>query len=598
MPVLELAPGALFARDYKVERALASGGMGAVYVVEQLSTGVRRALKIMRGELVADDKSRQRFDQEARLGALIASEHIVKVIQAGVDEASATPWLCMELLVGEDLATALARRDRMTHAETAALFEQACHALELAHRIPIVHRDLKPENLFLSQPLGPGVPFSVKILDLGIAKLIQESQGATAPTASLGTPLWMAPEQTDPNGEVSPATDVWALGLIAFRVLTGRHFWRAANAAHPTLTMVLAEVLSAEIPSATERAAELGARDALPAGFDAWFARCVVRPQASRFAHAGAARDALLPLLGAAPPERRDIGLDSTVAHVPDSSVLPAPALTAPRPRPDDATAARPIAPKRWPWLVGAGVAVPLLAVAAGLSVDRAARPTADAPAAQSGASSPAALAAILRAEAAVDAFGAGREGCLATLERADELDPKGADLVPADVRAFCEMAGRRCAEGRVRYRKFVETDPRVPSVSVDAMVRTVAARTCAPSEWDDSERVTAINGFIADAWSKGDAEVCLLRGAELVELFPTLKSKDGNDEMTREVALAALTVSVMCAAKAGRCREALGIHRHYYRFAPYLSRMPPEQVNTSFVSTNPQCASALTARP
>ena len=258
MPVLELAPGALFARDYKVERALASGGMGAVYVVEQLSTGVRRALKIMRGELVADDKSRQRFDQEARLGALIASEHIVKVIQAGVDEASATPWLCMELLVGEDLATALARRDRMTHAETAALFEQACHALELAHRIPIVHRDLKPENLFLSQPLGPGVPFSVKILDLGIAKLIQESQGATAPTASLGTPLWMAPEQTDPNGEVSPATDVWALGLIAFRVLTGRHFWRAANAAHPTLTMVLAEVLSAEIPSATERAAELG----------------------------------------------------------------------------------------------------------------------------------------------------------------------------------------------------------------------------------------------------------------------------------------------------------------------------------------------------
>ena len=99
-----LAPGTVVARDFRVVRPLSSGGMGSVYVVNQLSTGSQRALKVMHPLLASDAKLRERFEQEARTGARIESEHVVQVISAGVDEATQTPFLVMELLAGEELA--------------------------------------------------------------------------------------------------------------------------------------------------------------------------------------------------------------------------------------------------------------------------------------------------------------------------------------------------------------------------------------------------------------------------------------------------------------------------------------------------------------
>src|SRR5262249_55148787 len=104
---ISLAEGSVFAGDYRVMRPLGDGGVCAV---EQLSTGRRRALKVMRAETVRDAASRRRFEQEARVGAAIKSDHVVEVIAAGVDDASGMPWLAMELLEGEDLAHTLARR--------------------------------------------------------------------------------------------------------------------------------------------------------------------------------------------------------------------------------------------------------------------------------------------------------------------------------------------------------------------------------------------------------------------------------------------------------------------------------------------------------
>src|SRR5690349_7792817 len=102
---LELKPGTILGGDYRIQRPLSAGGMGSVYVVEQITTGKLRALKLMHRELVADVKLRERFEQEARVGSLIPSDHIVQVIGAGVDAASGMPWLAMELLEGEDLAS-------------------------------------------------------------------------------------------------------------------------------------------------------------------------------------------------------------------------------------------------------------------------------------------------------------------------------------------------------------------------------------------------------------------------------------------------------------------------------------------------------------
>src|SRR5262249_34887344 len=97
-------PGSIFAGEYRVISRLGEGGMGAVYVAEQISTGQKRALKLMLPELAQDTTSRARFEQEARIGSRIESEHIVSVVDAGVDRETGFPWLAMELLQGEDLA--------------------------------------------------------------------------------------------------------------------------------------------------------------------------------------------------------------------------------------------------------------------------------------------------------------------------------------------------------------------------------------------------------------------------------------------------------------------------------------------------------------
>ncbi len=170
-----LVPGELFAGDFEVQRALAKGGMGAVYVVRQRSTGRVRALKTMLPSAFQDDSLRARFVREATVSSRIESDHVVEVISAGVDPATALPWISMELLAGADLGAVLKKRGSPPMGEAAEVFLQLGHALAAAHRAGVVHRDLKPENVFLAEPRTAGVPFTVKVLDFGIAKVLQES---------------------------------------------------------------------------------------------------------------------------------------------------------------------------------------------------------------------------------------------------------------------------------------------------------------------------------------------------------------------------------------------------------------------------------------
>ncbi len=298
-PLPQLTPGTVFARDFRVLRHLSAGGMGAVYVVEQVSTQRQRALKIMLPDLVREPKARERFMQEATVSARIRSDHVVEVVGAGIEETTGTPWIAMELLEGEELAATMRRRRLLPPGEVMEVFRQLCHGLAAAHRAGLVHRDLKPENIFLCTARREGVSFTVKILDFGIAKVVGESRTSAASTSAIGSPLWMAPEQAE-QGNIRPATDVWALGLIAFHLLTGVYYWRIANTENFVFPALLKEVYMDALEPASHRAAAYQCGHLVPPGFDAWFARCVVRDPMQRFHDGAEALAALLPVLGAA----------------------------------------------------------------------------------------------------------------------------------------------------------------------------------------------------------------------------------------------------------------------------------------------------------
>jgi serine/threonine protein kinase len=324
-----LQPGDVFAGDFRVERPLAMGGMGAVYVVEQLSTGRKRALKLLLPSLVENPRTRERFEQEARIASRIESDHVVEVVGAGVDPQSGAPWLAMELLDGETLHARVQRTGPLSPAETLEVFRQMCHGLAAAHAAGLVHRDIKPENLYLAIPRREGIPFTLKILDFGIAKLTADVRGTSGATGAVGSPLWMAPEQTTPSGIV-PATDVWALGLVAFHCLTGRSYWLVANAEDATLQGLLREVLMDPIEPASARAARLGVGHLIPPGFDAWFARAVSRDPSHRQQHASEALASLHVAFGTAPPASITYPSSHVVAAVSRAPSFPELGATAP----------------------------------------------------------------------------------------------------------------------------------------------------------------------------------------------------------------------------------------------------------------------------
>jgi eukaryotic-like serine/threonine-protein kinase len=297
-----LQPGQIFAERYRVERLLAEGGMGAVFVAEQLATEMRVALKVLWPHILASTSAVEKFQIEAKVAARVNSEHIVRVFDAGFDPETKFPFLVMELLSGKPLEDVVLERGRCTLQDTVLYISQTASGLDKSHGYvdrdgvarPIVHRDLKPENLFLTHRES-GDPV-VKILDFGIAKVVSENTAVSREMK--GTPLYMAYEQGT-GDKITPRTDVWALGLITFFLLTGKSYWRSASNADAGLNALLSEILSLPIAPPTQRIQELGMQPPWPAAFDQWFLRCVDRAAGQRFSSAGeAARSLAEALLG------------------------------------------------------------------------------------------------------------------------------------------------------------------------------------------------------------------------------------------------------------------------------------------------------------
>ena len=268
----ELTPGFVVGGRYQVQRLLGHGGMGAVYGVRHVNTGEMLALKLLHPALAQNAQAVERFRMEARAPVRINSEHVVRVVDADVSPELNVPFLVMEQLKGRDLGTELKRRGALPAGEVVLYLQQVARALDKAHSLGIVHRDMKPANLFLTFR-EDGSP-CVKILDFGIAKLADgASAELTQDGAIFGTPWFMSPEQARGHAsKVGPPADRWALGLIAFRLLTGRNYWNSN-----TIAPLIGEIVYEPMVPPSQIAPHLGPR------FDAWFARACHRDADQRY---------------------------------------------------------------------------------------------------------------------------------------------------------------------------------------------------------------------------------------------------------------------------------------------------------------------------
>lgn len=277
---------------------LARGGFGAVYVAEQLTTERRVALKVL--ARYDANVPAQRLLAEARVTSRIVSDHIVQIIDAGIDAESGDVFVVMELLQGLTLDDRVLQQGALAWPEVAEIMQQVALGLDKAHRhwgrdgmaAPIVHRDLKPSNIFLTQ--RDDGRLLVKLLDFGAAKVLSPSTKTSG--VIRGTPQFMASEQVMGDAS-SEATDIWAFGLIAFYLLTGRSYWLTVERSG-TQDQLFAEILTLPLVPARQRAGELGVALPLPTEFDEWFPRCVNRDRTRRYASARVAAGELSRLLG------------------------------------------------------------------------------------------------------------------------------------------------------------------------------------------------------------------------------------------------------------------------------------------------------------
>ncbi len=332
-----VAEGDVLAGKYRIERVLGEGGMGVVVAATHLDLHQRVALKFLKPEALENKEIVARFAREARAAAKIQSEHVARVIDVGTLETG-SPYMVMEYLEGRDLGAVLEERGAIPAVEAVGYVLQACEALAEAHAAGIVHRDLKPANLFLAARAGQRTV--VKLLDFGISKSTgkPDEVSLTRTTAVMGSPQYMSPEQMTSAKLADARSDIWALGVMLYQLITGDPPFIAE-----TMPEMIAAVLMQQ--PATPDVAKC------PPELSAVLLRCLEKAPAKRYQTVAELALALTPF---APPEQR-------VSAERASRVLGSGAATASRPptdapppsrrsaAPDAATqlgdAARPLAP-------------------------------------------------------------------------------------------------------------------------------------------------------------------------------------------------------------------------------------------------------------
>lgn len=279
-------PGEVIAGKYRVDAELGAGAMGVVLAGHHLVLDRPVALKVLRRASASRPVVVARFLREARAALSIQSAHVVRVMDVGTLDGGA-PFMVMERLEGEDLGKLLARRGPLPVGEAVGYVLQACDAVAEAHQRGIVHRDLKPANLFLTRR-ADGRPL-IKVVDFGISKAtLGDAEGdlsLTESAAILGSPLYMSPEQVRDSKSVDARADVWALGVVLYRLVSG-----AAPFEGSTFSSLCAAIAADPPVPLRERF------PAVPPALEAVVTRCLAKEPDARFPDVAALAAALAPL--------------------------------------------------------------------------------------------------------------------------------------------------------------------------------------------------------------------------------------------------------------------------------------------------------------
>jgi serine/threonine-protein kinase len=314
---------------YELVAHLATGGMGAVFRARHVHLRKDVAVKVLRPDLTSSAEIVERFRREAEIASALEHDNIVRVTDFGRSPEGYL-FLVMDLLAGESLFDRLRREGFLPPEEAVPILWQVCAGLEAAHALGIVHRDLKPENVFLAR-MGSGREVA-KILDFGIAKIADPTSVSTTQSGIVvGTPEYLSPEQAM-GTPIDARADVYAVGLIAWRTLAGRHPFKADE---PRALLMMQA--TRPVPPLTESRPDLAAYPALVAAVS----RACAKEASSRQQTAAELRDELAAALGPAfqlPPDATPAPSSPSPAPSPAPRALRAEPLAAAVPEPPGAT--------------------------------------------------------------------------------------------------------------------------------------------------------------------------------------------------------------------------------------------------------------------
>ncbi|WP_394831995.1 serine/threonine protein kinase [Pendulispora rubella] len=282
--------GTVVGGHYKVRQLIGQGGMGEVYAADG-KAGEQVALKVLHERAAQDPDLVARFQREASIAAQVQSPYVARILGAGKDR-NGRLWIAFERLTGEGLDERLRREQYLSFGDVAPVVDDALQGLDAAHTAGVIHRDIKPANLYVekrrltAKEIADGEPEErTRILDFGISKVRKNRKSEpslTAFDATLGSFAYMAPEQVRGSARVDERADLYALGAVAYRALTGRLPFEGTNA----LTLIALK-LDREPPSL---AATTG--DEWPSGIERFLEKMMARDRERRFRSAAEALEA------------------------------------------------------------------------------------------------------------------------------------------------------------------------------------------------------------------------------------------------------------------------------------------------------------------